>query len=432
MTRLKLALLVATCLASQAGFALPIRYTAQMHVERNDNLLLQETDPVQATVLRPSLDFEADHRSSALDLAIAGRFHYYDYNTQVVDNAFEGLLDARANWHVIPERLTLTAEDSLSMLPVDSLAADVPGNRQRVNILSVGPTLHFRPGARATGQLEARHVIIDAEQNEAFNSSRNDLRFRLNAELTPTDTVGANLQQQSVKFDAEGTLGDYSRSDMFVRWHHRAARFDFTADAGVTWLDYRGEEENRRNPLFRLQSTWNPTPDHRLALRWSREYSDIAAWSLAGLDGQIRPGEGMSLDLVVANASPFVVRQFDLEYGFRRARWEFLFAPYVNKLRYVEGTEFNRDGRGYAADLNFRLRDTLTAGIHGSWDSNEYVATQRNINVRRYGVYAEQQLSRHWHLRLEANRYTRSENLFNERQRQNTIAISIAYTNFQD
>ena len=425
-------LLLATALylAAQTAHAQQVRYTLELRAEKNDNLLLEEVDPVSTTILRPGIEFDIHHETSALQVAMAGRMHYYNYNVDRVDNAVEGLLDGRVDWYPIPERLSFTLQDSLSMQPIDTVAADVPGNRQRVNIFSAGPTLHFHSSPTSNGELELRYVDTTAEVNDDFNSSRTDLALRLEKSLTPTDRISGHVQWQSVRFDVQGSASDYRRNDVFARYRHRAARYELTADAGVTRLTYDSGGRNRNNPLYRLQTAWTPAQDHRLSVRWSRQYSDVAAWALDRLDGEVRPTEGMSMNLVVANASPFTVRQTDLEYSYLRDRWSLVLAPYVNRLRYVETSDFDHDGRGYAVDLGYLLRDNLRIGAGSSWDKNDYVVTQRSEKVRRHRLHLEYQFTRHWLARVEAGRYARKDSAFGRNLKQGTIAISIAYTNF--
>lgn len=425
-----LLLLGALYLSALPTHAQQVRYTLELRAEKNDNLFLEDADPVQANILRPGVEFGIAHVASSLQVAIAGRLHYYDYNVDRLDNAVEGLLDGRVDWHPIPERLSFTLQDSMSMQPIDTIAADIPGNRQRVNILSAGPTLHFHPGATMNGEMELRHIDTTAEANDAFDSARIEVALRLEKHLTPTDTLSGHVQWQSVRFDTQGAANDYRRNDVFARYRHRAARYELTADAGTTRLNYEGNGADRNNPLYRLQAVLTPGPEHRISARWSRQYSDVAAWALERLDGEIRPTEGMSMNLVVANASPFIVHQTDLEYAYMKDRWSLVLAPYVNRLRYVGGSSFDHDGRGYSADIGYLLRENLRIGADSSWDKNDYILTQRTEKVRRHRIHLEYQLTRHWRAMAEVGRYVRKDSVLGGSLKQGVIAISISYTNF--
>ena len=420
----------ALCVSSQPASAARVRYTAELLAEHNDNLLLQDEDPISANILRPGIDFEITQNDAALQMAFGGRVHYYRYGVEGVENAVEALLDGRMNWDAIPGRLNFVVEDSMSMQPVDTLAADIPGNRQRINIFSAGPSLHFRPGQATTAQVDLRYVNTQAQTNNEFDSSRVDLGLQLGRDLTPTDRLSGHVLWQTVDFSTEGAARDYKRSDVFARYRHRAADLELTLDAGITRLNYDSEGGDRNNPLFRLQSSWTPGDDHRFTLRWSQQYSDVAAWALDRIDGQVQPGESMSINLVVANASPFVVRQTDLEYSFLRNRWSIVLEPYENRLRYVDGSDFDRNGRGFSAEVSYLPQENLRIGIGASRDHNDYVVIDRKEDVRRHRFFVEHQFARNWRARLETSRYKRESNAFGQNAKQGMVAISVAYTNF--
>ena len=426
-----LLLSVALYMVSQPASAARVRYTTELRAERNDNLLLQAENPIDTNILRPGIEFEVTQDDAALQLAFGGRVHYYHYDVEGVENDVEALLDGRMNWDAIPGRLSFTIEDSMSMQPVDILAADIPGNRQRINIFSAGPTLHFRPGQATSGEVALRYVDTQAQTNDEFDSSRIDLGLQLGRDLSPTDRLSGHVQWQTVDFSADDEfVRDYKRTDFFARYHRRAAQLELTLDAGVTKLNYDSEGGDRNNPLYRFQTAWTPADDHRLTLRWSRQYSDVAEWALDRIDGQVMPGEGMSLNLVVANASPFVVRQTDLEYSFQRNRWSVMLIPYVNRLRYVDGSDFDRNGQGFSAEISYLPRESMRIGIGASRDNNDYVVTGRSEDMRRHRVFLEHRFARNWRATLEASRYERDSSVFGQSAKQGMVAISLAYTNF--
>jgi len=425
-----LLLSVALCMASQPASAVRVRYTAELRAERNDNLLLDAENPVDANILRPGVEFEVLQNDAALQLTVGGRVHYYHYGVENVDNSVEALLEGRMNWDAIPGRLSFTIEDNMSMQPVDVLAADIPGNRQRINIFSAGPTLHFHPGQATNGEMQLRYVNTRAQTNDEFDSSRMEFGLWIGRDLTPTDQLSGHVQWQTVDFSTGGGAWDYKRSDLFARYRHRGASLELMLDAGITKLNYKDGSGDRDNPLFRLQSIWTPADDHRLALRWSHQYSDVAAWAIDRTDGQLMPGGGMSLDLLVANGSPFVIRQIDLEYTFQRSRWSMALLPYVNRLRYVDGSDFDYNGRGFSAEISYLPRENMRIGIGASRDHNDYVVIGRDEDTRRYRLFVEHRFARNWRAMLEASRYRRESNAFGQNAKQGMVAISLAYTNF--
>ena len=189
-------LIGASVLASspQIAHALRIDYVIDLAAERNDNLLVTPTDPIALTILSPGIGFEVSHDSSTLQTRITGRAEYRRYGDDRFDDSVDGALTARVNWVAIPERLSFSVIDSLSLQPVNTLVPDTPGNRQQVNVLSAGPTLSFDWGAGWRGATELRYVRSEAEITDQFNSNRIDLALRAIKPLSTTRRLALNLQ----------------------------------------------------------------------------------------------------------------------------------------------------------------------------------------------------------------------------------------------
>ena len=178
-TRLYHALLLASLAATpHAAHALRVDYAVDLIVEHNDNLLLTPDDPIALTILRPGVGFDVFHDSSSLQTRISGRAEYRRYDDARFSDVVDGTLNARVNWVAIPERLNFTVIDSLTLQPVNTLAADTPGNRQQVNVLSVGPPLSFEWGDGWRGSTELRYVRSEAEVSDEVDARRIEVALR--------------------------------------------------------------------------------------------------------------------------------------------------------------------------------------------------------------------------------------------------------------
>src|SRR3546814_7552128 len=89
------------------------------------------------------------------DVFSSDLFEYWNYvDGPQPSNAFEASLSGRLNWFIVPETFSFTVEDSLEMRPIDRFVPDTADNRQRVNVLSLGPNLQFDWGQAARSLLE--------------------------------------------------------------------------------------------------------------------------------------------------------------------------------------------------------------------------------------------------------------------------------------
>ena len=421
----------ALALAPQAAHALRVDYTIDLTAERNDNLLLTPVDPISLTVLRPGIGFEVFHDSSTLQTRITGRGEYRHYGDSRFDDVVDGTLSARVNWVAIPERLRFTVVDNLTLQPVNTLAPDTPGNRQQVNVLSAGPTLSFEWGNSWRGETELRYIRSEAEVTEQFNSGRIDLALRAIKPLSTTSRLALNAQIQRVDFEDDIFARDYTRSEFFARYSRTLNLFDIAIDAGYSRLRYRrdfpGQASSRSDPMLRTALSWRPNASHRFDARFSSEFSDMAASSLAS-EGAELPSEVVTGDTVI-NASPFLVRRIGTEYAYSATRWTFSVSPYVERLRYEDTDEFDRNGRGGGLEATWRARRNLMLGMTASLNRTDYVNLNREDETRRFGSYVRYDWAQHWSSTLSLSRHQRNSTAAGQDADQNAVSLTFSYDN---
>lgn len=413
--------------------ALRINYVLDTTAERSDNLLLTPDDPIALTILRPGVGFDITHDSSTLQTHISGRAEYRRYMDDRFDDAIDGALTGRVNWVAIPDRLSFSVVDSLALQPVDTLAPDSPGNRQQVNVLSVGPTLSFEWGAGWRGSTELRYVRSEAEITDQFNSNRVDLALRAIKPLSATSRLAFNVQTQRVNFVDDTTARDYSRSELFARYSRTLNRFDLAVDAGYSRLDYRrdlpGLAGMRSDPLLRTELTWRPNASHRLRARFSSQFSDIAVDSLANLgDGVELPTEIVTGDAIV-NASPYLQRQLETDYTFTATRWTFGVSPYVGRRRYEDIGIFDQNDYGTGIEASWRARHNLRLGFASSLIHINYLNLDRRDETRRFGGYIRYDWAKRWSGTFSLARYERDSTLASQNANQNIVGLTVSYRN---
>jgi hypothetical protein len=417
----------------QAAHALRVDYVVDLTTERNDNLLLRSNDPISLTILRPGIGFDVSHESSTLQTRISGRAEYRRYGDDRFDDAVDGALNGRVNWVAIPERLSFTVVDNLTLQPVDTLAPDTPGNRQQVNVLSAGPTLSFDWGANWRGATELRYVRSEAEITDQFDSERIALALRAIKPLSTTSRLALNLQTQRVDFQDDSTARDYVRSELFARYSRTLNQFDLAVDMGYSHLGYRrdlpGAAGARSDPLLRTDLTWRPNASHSLGARFSSQFSDVAADSLASVEdnGEL-PTEVITGDTVV-NASPYLDRRLDTDYAFRGTRWTFGASPYVGRRRYEDIGLFDQNSYGSGFEASWRARDHLRFGFSGTLGRIDYVNLDRRDDTRRYAGYVRYDWARHWSGMLSLERYQRTSTAAGLDASQNVIGLTLGYRN---
>lgn len=411
--------------------AIRVEYTLSMGVERNDNLLLTPTDRIGVTMLRPGIAFSVLQDSSTVQAEFSGRAEYLDYRDNRFDNTYEGTLSGRLNWVLVPERLSFTVEDDLTVQPVNTLLADVPGNRQQVNVFSAGPTLLFNWTQTLRGAAELRYINSDAEVTDEFNSDRINFALRATKELSEVSRLSGNLQVQRVDFERDLVARDYDRTDVFGRYARTLANFDVAIDAGLSRINYTRGGGSRSEPLFRVETTWRRNDRHRLTLRASSQFSDTAADALAGIGTDLDmsvPG-AVPIGESVVNASPYEERGLEALYTFTTPRLTVIVAPYHNRLRYVDTDAFDQNTSGGRFDANWLARPRLRLGAYGATGRVSYLQLDRADETREAGLYAEYEFTRRLSSRLTVARYERDISLAGLDAKQNSVLFTIAYSN---
>ena len=413
--------------------AVRVNYTLDFSAEHNDNLLLTPTDPLETTILRPGLGVELLHDTSVLQMHLSGRADYRYYDAGGLQDGIDGTFSGRVNWVAIPERLSFSVVDQLTLQPVDTLAADAPGNRQQVNVLSAGPTLQFEWGADWRGAAELRYIRSDAEVTDQFNSRRADFALRATRRLSPGSRFSFNLQHQRVDFDSELVARDYDRTQFFARWTHTLNRIDIAVDLGYSRLDYRdslaGYADGRSDPMFQGSLAWRPNDAHRFDLSYSSLFSDVASDSLADANEIETPPSGVQTGDTVVNASPFLERRLEGEYSWTSTRWTFSVSPFLDRLRYEDTDQFDQDGYGVGVEASWRARRNLLIGFASALDHNRYVNLDRADETRRYSLNARYQWLRHWSGVFTLTRYERRSTEPGQRADQNVVSLALSYHN---
>ncbi len=408
--------------------AVRIDYDLDFGIERNDNLLLTPDDEIETTILRPGLGFTLTEATSTWQAEFTGRTEYLDYRDDRFDNSLEGVLSGRLNWVAIPERLSFTLEDDLSVQPVNTLLPDSPGNRQQVNVVSVGPTLLFGLGT-LRGAAELRYINSDAEVTEEFNTDRVNLTLRATKALSDVSALSGNYQVQRVDFDDDLVGRDYDRSDLFARYTRRLASFDFALDAGLSRIDYRRGGGSRTEPLLRAQGAWRWAGRHQLQAEVSSQFSDTATDALAGIDPTVALPGSVPVGEAVVNASPYEERGIELRYILTTPRLTAVLAPYYSRLRYVDTDDFDQNTYGASAELIWQLRPRLSLGSHAALGRVSYIRTDRVDETREATVYAEYELTRRFRTRLSLTRHERDISVAGEDARQNIALLTFTYHN---
>lgn len=441
-----LALAATSTGAASAG---QLDYTLYAGLMHSDNVSLSATNPVSQNVLIPGVNFAYTQAGSSVQANVAGTLEYRDYLGNAFSSQTLAQLSGQVNWTVIPKRLDFTVQDFAGVQPLSTFASNAPNNQQQTNVLTLGPTLHFRLGDTMQGQAELRYINSDASKNKEFNSSRGEAALRVFKDLNSTSQLSANFETQSVNFQqSSGPSFDlpgisvinpnYTRNELFGHYVSALTHFDFNAVLGWSQIDFHGAS-SVSSPLARLSVTWLATPSSHFGIAAVRQYSDAAEDMILQQAGQTMFGTdavqastlisplGINTGNSVIDAQVYLDRHLEGTYAFNSERVAFSISPRYGHSDYLNNPVFNQSDRGGSAVFNFKLTPLTTIFAFGASDSITYRSIARRDKTSDYGIGLAQQRTPHWGWRVSLTHQLRNSTVRDNQYSENELYFGIVY-----
>ena len=408
--------------------AVRIDYAADVGVEHDDNVLMSSSDPIDSSALRAGFGFVVSEETSAVQANFGGRFEYWNYIDGPQSNAFETSLAGRLNWFFVPETLSFTIEDSLEMRPIDRFAPDSVDNRQRVNVLSLGPSVHFNWSQAIRGRFDLRWIDTSAEETDEFESQRISAALHASRELDPTSSVSLSLRGQDVDFEHDLMARDYRRYDGYVRYQKQLTRLGFGLDAGYTWVDY-ADGSSSSHPMLRGRAEWLISPRNSLSFGAAHQLTDSSDSALEGIATVVDVPDSLPTASSTADASVYEEDRFDLTYAYRHERVGFTIGPYYERIDFIDSTAVDETRRGAVLQLSYRLSQTWDMRTFADVARSNFPDIGLDTEDKRFGLGLSKSWSRHWSSSLDYLHYRREdEGLFGD-SRQNVWYLTLTYRN---
>jgi hypothetical protein len=423
-------------------------YAGLLH---SDNVSLSSTDPISQNVFIPGINFSYAQLGSTVQANVAGTVEYRDY----LGNAFSSQtlvqLSSQVNWTILPQRLDFIVQDFAGVQPLSTLASNAPNNQQQTNVLTLGPTLHFRLGDTMLGQAELRYINSDASKNKEFNSSRTEAALRVFKDLSATTQVSLNVESQNVIFqDPSATNADffppgalatdpnYTRNELFGHYVSKLSQIDIDLALGWSQIDFHNAP-SASTPLARLTVGWLATPSNHFQISAVHQYSDAAedmilqqpGATLFGTDAR-QPASfvtplGINTGNSVVDSQVYLDRHVEGIYSFTSERWTFSISPQYGHSDYLNNPFFNQSDRSASTALNYRLTPVVTLFGFGTEESITYQSIDRRDRTSDYGVGLARQETPHWSWRVSVSRQERSSSEPNNSYNENEIYFGIVY-----
>lgn len=428
VTRLSIACAATLGFLPLQAHAVRIDYAIDAGIERNDNILMSSAAPESSTALRAGLGFMLSQDTSTVQANFGGRFDYWNYVDGPQTNALETSLVGRLNWFIVPETLSFTIEDSLEMRPIDRFVPNTADNRQRVNVLSLGPNVQFNFSRTFRGRFELRWIDSNAEVTDELESQRFSAALHAIRDFDSTSSLTFSLRGQDVDFERNVSIEDYRRYDATVRYQKELSRIAFGLEAGNSWVDF-ADGRSSSHPMARADIGWRMDDRHSLAASVARQLSDSTMAALAGIAPTGEVPEQMFGGSSAISGSIYKEDRADLSYSFDGERFSFSAGPYYQRIEYLDSLAFDETRRGMLLEASYRLAPTWN--LRGFIDESRstFPGLDRRTEDRRTGLSLDKTWARHWSSSLQYMRYERDTSPIPDDSRQNVWYLTVIYRN---
>lgn len=414
--------------ASTSANAFRIDYTVDFGIEHDDNVLMSPTDAEDSNALRAGFGFAVSEETSAVRANAGGRFEYFNYLDGPRSNAFESSLSGRLDWFLVPETFSFTIEDVMEMRPIDRFAADTVDNRQRVNVLSLGPNLQFNWSRAVRGLFELRWIDSRAEEDDDLESQRISAALHAIRELDPTSSLSLSLRGQDVDFEHDLMSRDHRRYDGYIRYQKQLNRLGFGLDAGYTWVDY-ADGSSPAHPMFRARLDWAVSARSTLTFGAAHQLTDSSDSALAGITATAGVPDRLTTASTSVTTSLYEEDRFEATWSHRRDRLGLMIGPYYERVDFLDATAFDETRRGLVMQVTYRLAPTWDLRGYADVARSDFNAIDLRTEDRRYGFGIAKTWSRHWSSALDYVHYRRDADGALGDSRQNVWYLTVTYRN---
>ncbi|WP_114238524.1 outer membrane beta-barrel protein [Dyella sp. C9] len=440
-TTLARAIIIALAASSGRAWASQFDYSIYVTGEHSDNAALTTSDPISTNVLAPGVTFAYNQQGSAVQANVNGNVEYRDYSSSEFANQTLAQIAGQLNWSMIPQRLDLMVQDAAGVAPVNSLAANAPGNQQQTNVLAIGPTLRFNVGEGMTGDAELHYINSYASREDEFNSSRGDAALRLFRDISPTDQLSGNVEYEHVDFSSSTAGSNYDDYSAYVRYTSRLAKLTLDADLGWSNVDFT-QGGSYSSPLARVVLGWSLTPRSTITVNGAYQYADAAQDMLqpttVSVAGELVPLEPVTQAIdqtrgtigvgnIVISSDVYKERLLSATYSYRDEVMNFSVVPSYDKLDYINSTTLNQVGKGLGLTLEYKISPTVSVSGFASGSRITYDTIDRLDKAYRYGVAFSHQFTQHWSWGASYVRQTQNSDAVGQSYHENEYFLTVTY-----
>jgi len=346
------------------------------------------------SLLLLGLSGDTSREGSRLDYHLSSNLALLKYLGGAYPTEPTGYLAATAALNFVPSFFSWIVRDTFSEVQIDPYAPITPDNLVNLNLITTGPRITLRPTLRTTITLDALYSYLTSSspstspQYSNFDSHRYGGDLRIDRAFSEAASLYIRGHYEKVDFKDEVINHNYSIGEAVGGYRLGNGRTVFDLSGGYTQLriydvlsTVEGPGGSRETlatetfeePIWRVDLSRLITPNQRIALHASQQFTDAAAAFRLGFD-QAVPTVSPPL---AATSAPLKGREYVLDWRLEAPRTTIYASVVEFQSRYLLNSINANDNDTKTANVGLTrlLSPVLSWDIGASFARTEQVGT---------------------------------------------------------
>jgi len=346
------------------------------------------------TLLLLGLSGDTSRGGSRLDYHLSSNLAVLKYLGGAYPTEPTGYLDGTAMLNFVPGFFSWIVRDTFSEVQINPYAPITPDNLVNLNFITTGPRITMRPTLRTTVRLDALYSYLTSSSPSAssqytnFDSHRYGGDLRIDRAFSEAASLYIRGHYEKVDFKDQVNNNNYSIGEAVGGYKLGTGRTVFDLSGGYSQLriydvvsTVEGPGGSRETlatetfeePIWRVELSRLITPNQRIALHASQQFTDAATAFRLGFD-QAVPTVPPPLN---ATSAPLKGREYALDWRFEAPRTTIYMSVVEFQSRYLLNSVNANDTNTKTANVGLTrlLSPVLSWDIGASFERTEQVGT---------------------------------------------------------
>jgi hypothetical protein len=287
------------------------------------------------TLLTAGLSGDIARDGPRLDYRLSSNLAVLKYLGGAYPTSPSGFLDGTLKFKLVPSFFTWIVRDTFSAVQIDPYVPTTPNNLVNINFLTTGPRFTLRPTLRTSVTLDALYSLVTsssaAQQFANLDSHRYGGNLRIDRAFSESASLYLKGHYEKVDFKDQVENNNFSIAEAVGGYQLTNGRTVFDISGGYSQLRVYdvlttvegpgGSRETQKTetfnePIWKLDISRLITPNQRLAVHASEQFTDATSQFRLGFDQPVPT----TAPAAFANGDPFKQREYGVDWRLQAPR----------------------------------------------------------------------------------------------------------------